>query len=868
MTSFFTQHAIDNVWCNPDQDSQFCIAGHRVTPDYGAHGTVPLFRRDVVLPENRKTYHVYNIGHVYPALVALLQKRRNWAPERWVRIDKYMNEVSIYIELITQAGLQLARSKSWYMFTKENALIYATEVDKRFPVDLNEEKVFFRLYDNAYFQSSHKEDSAVDFIHTEGIDVKDVASLVAIREKYREMAAKPGLSTVWKNGTLVSDISAATVAIGDYVEFVHDTSFKKRVIFPLPALESFNSTLDNEYKYLVHYEGSSDNTIDYIDDIEFEVTYLDRHGRWRGRSYPCLVEMSKRMLTHRDYSVPVPFVTYICDKIMESDESAPRNYSQYRLHLKIRKSGYLRNLVYEANKISELYKLTDQQVVSCMTGHLSSVPFWHAAWLEESMYVKIMGMKRSQITTEMVEKAYGYNSLAKSFADSPIKLRKVGTNYQCDLPYGLSFNATIYEYDENGHYLGNYRKTSGTIYVAQNPSCRLIEGIVGFGQLNHSVQYGIDNLDVPHDRPYRVYMSFLESGESNGQWEDITGTGRYRVEDGKLIWNETQYNQLICIKSDETYYSGDYDLEFVGGVLSVDLVERVNWFGESRLQTIPFPGGDIDVILHGRSLIKGLDYKVQWPKIIINNRDFIRDAELGTKQRIHVRMTGFCSEDMKLRCIEDFGFIEHGLLSENHRYDVRDDKVLRITVGGSTKHRDDLRFAESGYGEDKLNASNGTPYQVKDMVVSMFGLSDGETSYSLREKSLAVDNVVSDFMTRHLDYREREDLVAIPNRYRLVSPFFSRIIYLTTSVYTNDQVNAALTDQQVRDLVAPHIWLLDSDPLRDENMPDDRYVEVVPHFYNSPVSTNIYKYRFLDRVKRIYGNGRIDIQSHVTINQD
>lgn len=868
MASFFTQHAIDNVWCNPDQDSQYCIAGHRVTPDYGVQGRVSIFRREIVLPINRKLYHVYNIGHIYPALAALLQKRRNWAPEVWTRIDSYMNEESIYIELLTQNGVQLPRSKAWYMFTNENALIYAIEIDKRIPVDLNVEKVFFRLYDNAYFQSDFKPDNVKDFIYTASKDVKAVADLVTIRNDYLDKSADPGLSTIWKNGTLISDINAATVSFGDHVEFVHDTSFKRRIVFPLSSLETFSSTLDREFKYLVHYQGVSDNYIDYIDDLEFEVSYLDDHGRWRGRSYPALVEMSKRMVTHRDYSVPVDFVTYICDQIMNSDAGAPRNYNQYRLHLKIRKAGYIRPLVHENSRILELYKLPERTIVSVMTGMLSTIPQWHAAALEESMYVKIMGLKRKDITTEIVQEAYGYNAMSKAFADSPIKLKKSGTSYQCNLPYGLSFKATIYEYDENGHLLGHYRKNSGALYIAQNSKARLIEGIVGFGQLAHSVQYGTDEVDIPLDRPYRVYMSFLENGESNGRWEDITGTSRYRVENGKLVWNDTQYGQVVCVKSDENHYSGDYDLQFVGGVLSIDLVERVDWFGENRLQPIPFPGGDLDVILHGRSLIKGLDYKVEWPKIIINNRNFVNDAASGVEQKIHVRMTGFCDKEMKLRQIEDFGFIEHGLLSENDRYDIRDDKPLRISVGGSVKHRDDLLFAESGYGEDLLNVKNGTPYQIKDSVISMSGLANGENTYSLREKSKVIDKAVAEFMTSWLPYRKREDFLAIPNKYRLVSPFFSRIIYLALSVYTNDQVNSALTDQQVRDLVAPHIWLLDYDPLRDENMPDDRYVEVIPHFYNHSPSVNIYKYRFLDRVKRIFGNNRIDIQSHLTINQD
>lgn len=82
--------------------------------------------------------------------------------------------------------------------------------------------------------------------------------------------------------------------------------------------------------------------------------------------------------------------------------------------------------------------------------------------------------------------------------------------------------------------------------------------------------------------------------------------------------------------------------------------------------------------------------------------------------------------------IDDFGFVEHGFLSNNNRHDIRDDKVLRITLNGSLKDRNDLQFSEGHDGISIVNSLNGQPYQIKDIIVPLKQLVN-ENTYSLRE---------------------------------------------------------------------------------------------------------------------------------------
>ena len=58
---------------------------------------------------------------------------------------------------------------------------------------------------------------------------------------------------------------------------------------------------------------------------------------------------------------------------------------------------------------------------------------------------------------------------------------------------------------------------------------------------------------------------------------------------------------------------------------------------------------------------------------------------------------------------------------------------------------------------------------------------------------------------------------------------------------------------------------LEIDPIR--NGVDDRYVIVHPHEKNVEVIINIYRYKFLERVIKIYLNNRVDLTPHITIKE-
>jgi hypothetical protein len=178
--------------------------------------------------------------------------------------------------------------------------------------------------------------------------------------------------------------------------------------------------------------------------------------------------------------------------------------------------------------------------------------------------------------------------------------------------------------------------------------------------------------------------------------------------------------------------------------------------------------------------------------------------------------------------------------------------VLRIVAGGRIYHRNELKFSEDDQAYKLPNAKNGLPYYIRDLVVPMRALTIGDT-YSLRDESRVVDKRISDYLSQQLP----EEVVEVPNviaeRWKLYSPFLSRVLY---ALLDNDIPIAEIQDHyemaDVKRLCAPYEYLLAFDPTQTANAVDENYVNIHPHYRSDSVEVDIYHYRFLEMAISLY----------------
>jgi hypothetical protein len=213
----------------------------------------------------------------------------------------------------------------------------------------------------------------------------------------------------------------------------------------------------------------------------------------------------------------------------------------------------------------------------------------------------------------------------------------------------------------------------------------------------------------------------------------------------------------------------------------------------------------------------------------------------------------------------DIGFVEHGVLSNNSRYDIRDDKVLRIVVGGALKKKSDFTFSEFHSGVAVSDPLNGTPYMVKDLYVPVKQFTT-KTTYELWSEAKYIDKKVSDYLTKKIPQPDRPAPSAIPHRYELFSPFCNKLILdLKYGRLNIPQKPGGYTRQDIVEFCAPYEHLLKYDPVHGDNTQDLCYVVIHPHGLTNPLSLLANEYQFMLQVVKHYTNDIVSLSSSVVV---
>lgn len=858
---YLQRHAYINVWCTPNQDKSAIFKPAKLTPINGARNVIKVMWRQHRLPDNNSQFHVYQIGQVHPTIIGLAD-----APNVWVNVQDLCNQQDVILDIYAATGYQLPRYNVWYLVTPEKDLIIAVKFPEggNLPVNLNTEDMYFRIYRNAYFDST-RADLGTDNIRVIGKFLNQTQDILDIQNSLTQYRTLGGHCYCFINGMLVDTINLLTAKVGDHAEFVYDASIKQVLRLPVTDLPSFVSTLDGLHKYLIH-NPVLDTTIDYFDDIDFFIVKAGTSpGRFNGLFYHRNSEKAVRMVTHQDYSIPVPFVSAYLQSV-----STWVNVEQLEIVLHIRKAGYDRPLVFEHNRIRELYKLHNDEILSAMTGIDATVDVWKAENLENSSYAALMSANLGQITTQNVQDAYGYNAASKILADSPIKTRVQSSVLVVDIPVGLQTSCTVYEYDENGYLLEWHTHSNSSLYSCYNQNTRLVEVIPGVASdvLDIRRDLATDALDLNYN--YRFYTCDIVNGVSQNNWRDVTNTAAYGINNNIYQWAVNPGTNKTMVIGNKRHLAYSFSHIVDNGVLDFTIREYRGDYQAYRVLDIPL--GNLDIFLNGRSLINGLDYHVDFPRVVITNKEYLIDAE-NTPQVIAVRHTGFC-DPVTMQYIDppDAGFIEYGALSTNNRFDVRDDKITRIVINGSLYHRDELQFGEDDFEVRVTDSKNGAPYAIRDVFVPMNAYLDKGTgtyvdpTFVLRQRSQQVDQAISDYLTLKIPEKEPTEPSAIPDLYKTHSPFISRIINdLRKGILTDSRFVEHYSDEFVRSKCAPYEWLLDYDPITINNRPNKNFVVIHPHMFDYYIEMDIYLYRFLNRVVNLYGNGVVDLSSFVSV---
>ena len=860
---FLKDYVLKYIWANPDQDSQYILTPKRISGARGVMRELVINMRCQMMPNQTSVFHIYQIGQIHPKLLKLIIPDAEWMVPRWINIQYAANTIqSLHVGVYTGSGVQIPKYMAWYTWTREKNLVVAIEERPNVHTSYGEQ-IYIRLYNNAYYALGEVP-SSNDWVISRGSEATTTDAIINLQYEYSAHLALPGSTLPFVNGILSETNAFLYASLGSQLDYVYDRSMTKIIEYPLNTLLTFNSILDGSRKYLLHYVGVNEDFIEYLDDIDFYLIYRDVATE-RGLYLHKNEVDTFRMVSHRDYSIAVNAVEYHRDQLMNYLGLTTIDNDKLLIRAYIRKGGYRHSLVYESHKIHELYKMTDADILQAMIGTAGGPSVWRVEELENSPYPKVMGARDWTLETSVVEWALGYNSISRIIGNTPQETYDDSGVQKALLPIGLQTAATVYEYDSNGVLLEWHYNTNTSYYHATNPNTRYIEAISGIGSHAPDVRFGDNHIPIPTGK-YRVYRCHRTDIGYDNLWEDITDSGYYEVVAGYLEWLTVDLNQFLMVRTDETFLSHDYIIRPVNGVLYFTLAELENRDGLGDVQwVLGVPPGEMDLYLNGHPLIRGVDYYITFPEVVIINKKFLTADPNNTDQVIHFRGTGFCTKDLELNPVEEVGFIEHGVLSNNNRFDLRDDRVLRMVMDGGLYPRSKLIFSETHLGVSTLDPINGLPYSIREIIVPLRDFTDQET-YSFREISKEIDVEISNYLTEKIPQPPRAAVSAIPERYPVYSPFISSIIRGIKEVDIPDSLIAqATTDAKIIDLCKPYERWLPYDPFNPTTPFDENYILVHPHNNDVVVTLSVLQYSFVVAVLRLYGYSKIQLSPFVTI---
>lgn len=850
---FLLGYVYKNIWCTPEQDRQANLQLPRVTPEGGAWINFSYQWRNYQLPltENLERFHVYQIGQTFPELLGLLPTSRS----KWISAKDAMEANNLILDVYNSKGIMIPRGLCWYMLSGDKNILLAVMKQDEFrgkliDIDLEHEPLFMRVYSNAYFRRSDVQlpDKGIQYRYAKP---KSMAELNAFQASVQEFPAY-GAIYQYVNGRRVDTIDLVNTAVGDYVEAVFDASVKREVYFSVKDLQEFESTLDGIHKFLLHYNGTSD-IIDFHDDIDIYVGRRYGNNKWEGVYLHRNDTRTVRMVTHRDYSIPVVRVNgakaanaFLADKDVE-------------IRLTIRNSGWVRPLVFEDNRIKELYKLPQDRISKAMVGLDATVPVWNATNLENSAYTAVMRQKHGAITREMSQAALGYNAVAKLLGDTPNKIKLVSNQKLIVIPPGLVGCCTVYEYSADGLLLYYTSSTVDNTYTCQASGTAFVELIYGIGGTKLDIVDNVPTGVLTDLHNYRFYTKELV----NSPWVDRSGSNYYMVNGSNYSWVPGTY-QFSRLVSNYRHLAYTFAMAPLNGVFEFYIAAEVG----GVFKRLDIPLGELDIFFNGYSLLEGLDYIVKDSRVVIITKKYF-NASLA-QQSITIRYTGFCNPDMTRTPPPDSGYVFHGVLSANNKYNIRDDKVLRIVADGKVRLREDIKFAEDGITAMFGDVPNGAPYGIRDIVVPMNnylvgGVTKEDKTYVMRAKSMVIDKQISDYMTVQLPQNKPDTPNIIPKRYTLYSPFISRIMAdLLSGALQDDMFFQQFGDTWLKQRLASYTYLLDYDLSAIGGALDVRYLVVHAHPYPDYVTVNPYQMRVIQRAAALFTRN-VEISSTINV---
>lgn len=859
MTRLAVRYALDNIYCAPGQDKQFCFKMVRFTKKaFPARSIVSTYSVNKRLPNDTSLFHVFALGNISPVVLNLLSQGQEWFRDAWINVATDMVARNYILKVYSQDGLMYPRCNVYYSFTDESSLLIALEVTPGmgnvYPCDTFE---YLSVYSNSYFNgpvfNSLPSRVGIDYRYCQ---VNSNLEKVALQSYVAGKRAIGGDVFVYVNGYFTGEVKL-DIPDGSYVELLYDQSLIGKEVVAIPGLRTFGSTLDSRTKYLLFRDKVVD-CIQYEDDAELYVT-TSTPLFTRGLYFYKHESYVMRNVTDKDFSVDATYVNNMATRL---NELVAPGVDVKTITLYTRKSGRDMSLVHSAIKLHELYKLPDAVQLDVINNTGFTLDLYRAENLENSDYFKVAsspGMR--YVTPELATSAVGYNGLTYNYANTP----NVVTKPDVDVPELYQWNSLAFEYSATG-LLTSYGNTAGALYPIKD----LTSGFVSFMKGKVPIHFGRlydpnETISIDTTEDEVVFLScYYTNGTRQSNWEDITNTGKVVKTNSTITLNEDVGKKVKLVNLSEINVYEE-EMTLVNGALYFPITQREDRGSGVQKYPCETKYRDIAIFLNGRRLTDGIDYLMSFPNVCIFSKKYI-DYTLPA-QKVLLRCSGYIPDSGTINALDVKGFVNNGALTRNNYYDIRDDRVYAVYVDGLMKDKSTLLFSEEDNTVRLNAASNGLPYVLEENFIPIKFLTGMDTT-PLYNTNVTNNKKIAALYNLAYPEPAINEFDIIGGKHQLFSPTISKMINdIVTGALPDSVFTTPYNDNTINDLLGgvykPYLML---DPIKLPLPPN--LVEIHPHIGNTVVPLGLLAYRFLSNVVRLITNNkpeRINLSGYLAV---
>lgn len=907
MYEAIVDHAINNVWCAPLQDYENTIMPARLSPAGGwfRYANV-IWNNSLQLPHakdtrNTKRYHVYQIGK-YPDFLLGVPN----LPNEWINLNDIMNETDCFVSCFLDSGITLRASECWLRLLKpSNNIVLAVQIDHNYylgkysvfdpatntnelvPARLDYKKLFIRFYTNARLKTLVQRNSVVrpnEQVQAYSKECKTVSDVSAFLRETHD-PTRPTYGWMRVDGYVVSrewlEANPFT-AVGRTLYAYHDSTIIGMYWFKLTDLKTFRSIKDpNVDKYIMFY-GRELRELIYHNDVEFFMG-IRRGEQFRGVYVPRFTEYTVSNITHAMHSLDTNVVS---DIIENNPDFMVGHEDEIWIRAVVRQGGMVRGLTYESSRIESLYQMSDAHIMQALQDLNSTMPEWRAANLENSPYNKLMSAPSlTDITPELVMKAYGYNAMVKYMQPNltigknisppykgtlfPVSSALTRTNNEADLYLPLD----VVCHNDDGENIDNVRRlfpSNGEIYLqlANDEPVRKIELYVNNFKEDHLLRLTdrreslVSNFDLERFG-FGCYVCPIVNGLPNYNWVDVTGSDFYTYDSGngvrvpKISWDLLGLESAGLVGmvriNNESSYQHDTLNKITIGERGYSVINVANQENGDRTMI----AGQIDLWIDGQKLFEDLDYFVSWPRIFICKQVTNRQAPYT------IRISG--TPDPKTNKnwnTDDFGFTKSGFIGVDKPYQAHNDKNLQINVGGKLYMQEEVSFCEVPL--DRPLSIDGVPYMCMPYVTPI-EFYTGHSTHVEKSKAVELDGRVNAYLDQRIEtIKATNPIVERGERWNVVSMFFNELLTQLRGGWLANELKQPYDNQMVSAWVGPYQYLLDME-ITTSRFFDQEYVSPVAHSNEFAISVTSEQMTFLRYVNNVYLQGRIELEKYLYI---